>query len=630
MIKSELKKLLIKQKGLLIIIAFIILKAVILFLSPYDSDYHIDRNHEAYRFYIEQYKGKLSAEKEKAIKDEYYAVNHASEKLNELSWEWKEGTISRTEYETLTKEYFQKQKNEEVFSIIFNQYFYAKQDPERRYILDERGWRTLLCHSRADIPLLLCLIALLTPLFCQEYESDMYALLLTSPNGKLKTCISKLAVAIFLASSITVLFSFMEYAFINQKVGLSDGEFPLQSLSFFQNSPYNITLYQAFLLVMFFRVSGSVMLSGIICLSGILSKKSVMTLFAGSVLSFLPYVFFQNKPLLYYLPLPSGLLSGVGYLWGTLYTTSYDEQGIIREIQFYGIEKNTLILLFIGFIIETLLIFYLCIIKFIGHRPGTVKKKNYQVIYCLIALFLSIIPLAGCHTSSETENLLTVNAKQSLREGETSKYKIRLDIKENNIFATDKETGEEIELLRTPFDIGIDIQAIFVNDEYCYYLFKIPNKTGIRINRINVSNFETELFYNNIETNSYANFFTLDIFKPANPDEMLSYLGSVFCFFLDNNYIYYGLDSQLIQIDKRSNHEVVIADDVLEWGSVCYFNGDVFYVDILHRLNRYSKKENKVQAIDTVYTNQFSIEGNILIYQDLLDNRLKKYPIGGE
>ena len=627
MIIIELKKLLIKQKGLPIIILFIILKAAALFQSPYDSHYFINRNPEGYRFYMEQYKGRLNPAKEKAINEEYYSVGRAAGELEEISKQWQAGTISRDEYESRTKEYYVKKKNQAVFGIVFNQYHYAKQDPENRYMMDERGWSTLLCHSEADILLLLCLIVLLAPLFCQEYESTMDTLLLTSLNGRRKTCVGKLAVGGLLACGITVLFSLMEYICLDQKVGLSDGEFPLQSLEFFQDSPYDITLYQAFLLVVFCRALGALMLSGIISLAAVLSRNSIITLFVGSLLVLLPYAFFQDKSLLYLIPLPSGLLSAVGYLWGTSYTPSFGEHGnVVRTVQFRGIDENIFIWLLAGFTVETAGLLYLCMKKYSGTGSGYVHKKALRSICSVLVMSLLSMSLTGCGTAPQTEKLLTLDAKKSLFDGQTSKYHIHFDIFKNDIIAESKETGEEIELLRGPFDTGIKIQAIYVYNEWCYYLVKIPNERGIRIYGLSMDQYRNELIYNNIPTNSYTGLFTSRSDRNIEAYEIFASQGSIFCFFLDEDYIYYGIDSQLIQINRKSGREAILAMDVLEWGSIYYHNGNIFYVDVLHRLNIYNEKEDKVQIIDMIFTDQFSLEGDLLIYQDLLDNdRLKEY-----
>lgn len=632
MIIIELKKILIKQKGLLIILFLIFLKAISLFWSPYNSHYFINRNPEGYHFYIEQYKGKLNPAKEKAINEEYYSVSRAAGELEESSRRWQEGTISKSDYESIAKEYYIKQKNKAVFGIIYNQYYDAKQDPENRYIIDERGWSTLLYPSGADILLLLCLIGLLVPLFCQEYQSNMDTLLLTSLNGRVKVCFSKLEVGVLLSCGVAVLFSLMEYIFLDQKVGLYDGEFPLQSLKLFQNSPYDITLYQAFLFIVFCRALGAAMLSAIISLAGILSRNSIRTLFISSFLALLPFAFFQNNALLYFIPLPSGLLSAVGYLRGTSYTVSFGAQGdIVRAIQFQGIEKNTLIGLLIGFVIETVGLFFLCMKKYSGSRPGYANKKVIRMLCSAFAIFFLLAPLTGCGAAPKAEKLLTVDAKKTLFDGQTSKYDIHFDIEKKTIHAKSSESGEEILMLRDAIDTGNVVQAIYVYNEWCYYLAKIPSENGIRIYRISMDTFYNKLIYNNIETNSYTGLFTFksdDYKQNIEAYEGMASISSIFCFFLDDDFIYYGIDSQLIQINRKSGQEEVLAMDVLEWGSIYFHNGNVFYVDTLHRLNLYSETENRVQVMDTIYTEQFSIEEDTLIYQDLLDhNRLKEIAV---
>lgn len=627
MINIELKKLLIKQKGLWIIILFITLKAILLYGSPYNSHYFINRNPEGYHFYVEQYKGKLNPDKEKAINDEYYSVSRAAGELEEASRRWREGTISKSDYESIIKEYYVKQKNQAVFGIVFNQYYEAKQEPEKRYMMDERGWSTLLYPSGSDILLLLCLIGLLAPLFCQEYQSNMDALLLTSLNGRIKTCAGKLAAGALLSGGTALLFSFMEYICLDQKVGLSNGDFPLQSLKLFQDSPYGITIGQAFFFVVLCRVFGTVMLSIIISLAGILSRNSIRTLFISSLLALLPDALFKNSSILYFIPLPSGLLSAVGYLRGTSYTASFGAQGdIVRTIQFQGIDKNTLPMLLIGFTIETVGLFFFCMKKYSESKPGYAGKKAIRIISAAMLPVL-LAALTGCGAAPEAEKLLTVDAKKSLFYGQTSKYDIHFDIEQRIINARDRETGEEIPMLKDAMDTGNSVQAIYVYNDWCYYLAKNSNGDGIRIYRISMDTFYNKLIYNNIEANRYTGLFTFksdDYKQNIEAYEGMASLSSIFCFFLDDDFIYYGIDSQLIQINRKSGREVVLAMDVLEWGSIYYHNGNIFYVDVLHRLNLYTETKNQVQIMDTIYTEQFSIEEDTMIYEDLLDNNKQK------
>jgi len=84
----------------------------------------------------------------------------------------------------------------------------------------------------SDILFIVCLLIVMVPLFCNEYESGMYSLLVSSVRGKYKVAIVKLLSV--LSAGIVILFSVAEYICVDFMVGLDNSTFPLQSLKFFE------------------------------------------------------------------------------------------------------------------------------------------------------------------------------------------------------------------------------------------------------------------------------------------------------------------------------------------------------------------------------------------------------------
>lgn len=625
----ELKKTFIKQRGILIILIMVLLKVILTISNGYDSHYIVDHNPDGYSFYINQYKGKLTEKKEQEIKSEYYAVGHAAGELEELSSRWREGKISEIQYESSVKECYERQKNSAVFNVIYNQYYYAKEAPDLRYIMDSRGWSTLLSHDNPDFLLLLCLVLILTPLFCSEYENGMNALLLSSRNGKYRTGICKLLTGTILAVCITVSFSLIEFICINGMAGLNDGGFPLQSLEFFQNSDYYISLNQAFFIVVLFRMLGAILLAACISFLGVYIRKSIVTLFSGSVLTLLPYVILRGNSLLYYLPFPCGLLSGVGYLWGTSYIPSVDQSGsTINMVQFQEINKTGLVFLMAGFGLETGLLLLCCLKKYSGYTLRFIKQQvgAKMICGCICMLAICSFFFTGCSRERAEDNF-TVNASESIKHGETDKYDISFDTVKRTIFSVDKKTGEITDLIREPFDQDDEIAAIFVREDYCYYLSRIPQVEGIRVYGIDMKSFERKLIFNNISENKEDFFGTLYKVNAINNfNKRISTDLPVSCFFFNKEYIFYGVDSRIIQIDRLTGRETAVASDVAEWKSLFYHNGDIYYVDKQHRLGIFREDLGRVYPVDSVYTDQFTINGDQVEYNDLFNNETHRIP----
>lgn len=628
MIMTELNKILIKQKGLLIILMMVLLKIALTLYQGYDSNHVINQNPEGYKHYLSLYEGKLTETKKDEIAQEYYAVNHALGELDELKRQLAEGKIAKDEYENSSKENYARLNNNEVFNVIYHQYDYANQNPEERYIMDERGWNTILSHDKLDFLFFLCLIVILTPLFCIEYESGMDKLLLSSSKGKYQACIIKLMIGCSLAILICVFFSLIEYICINKMVGLHNGKFPLQSLEFFASSNKDISLNNALIIVLLSRILGAVLFSVSIALIAILSRKSIITLFLSSVIGFLPFLFSQGKSLMYYLPFPSGLLSGVGYLWGTSYLTTMNEYGGVEKlIQFQEIDKGVFPFLIAGYSMEILIIFLLCNKKFSrdSFRLSKLLKsqKSTQTFLSLLCIVvLSALSSTGCGTNEYKDNF-TYNAQTQNYRGETSGYAISLNITESTITAHNVKTGEDTSITRNPFGEKGQIQVIFVRDGWCYYLTKIPGYKGLQIYGIDMITFKEKLIYSSLDDNT-EDFYG---FAAQQEDELYFADNSIiWTFFLNENYIYYAGTSSMVKVNRKTGTETVIARDMRNY--LYYQNGSVFYINNQYRLVSLKAGEDEAHPVDSIYTDYFTIENNVIKYRSLLDNhKILSHPI---
>lgn len=622
MLYPELRKILIKQKGLLVIGIMIVLKIVLTLQQGYDSDLIINRNPEGYAAYISLYEGKLTEAKEQQLQEEYYAVVHSAAELDELAQQWKDGAISQEAYEHTSKQYYERMKNSTVFNVVYNQYYYAKEAPGERYLMDERGWSTLLAHSRPDFVLLLSLIIVLTPLFCYEYESGMDALLLSSSRGKYQTGVVKLAIGAMLVMTITVLFTIIEYFCLDGMVGLKNGSFPLQSLEFFAYSEYPITLNQAFLILLLVRMLGAALFAGCISLTGIITKNTIITLFISSVLIFLPYILFPNKPWLYYLPLPSGLLAGTGYLWGTIYGSAYNEQGSVEKlVQFQPIGKEMFLFLMVGYSIEIALFYLYSLKKYSKYmlRARFIHKRRNKFPLSLSLLIICSLIISGCENAGKAKDIFTYDAREARNYGETAGYAINLDEEKSIITAKNLDTGEEILLTREPFNQEGAISSIFVRDGWCYYVTQTVGVEGIRIYGIDLKDFHQKLIYNSVRENT-EDFFGI-VSSEQDMEGITRNASLIYCFVLNQNYIYYVVNSELVQINRNTGHEKMIARDVKGGMSLVYYHGDIYYVDHQYRLSVFKEQDSKLHPLDSIYTDNFRIEHDSLHYRSLLDDK---------
>ena len=128
-------------------------------ITGYDSHYMIDENEKYYNEYLKKYEGKITDAKQKEIEKEYKKINSSS---NEL----------------LASE----QKNK-AFQVIYDQFTYEKEKGSG-YILETRGWQSILEHDSLDFSLIICIIIVMTALWGNEYETQMDMMLRSCKKGK--------------------------------------------------------------------------------------------------------------------------------------------------------------------------------------------------------------------------------------------------------------------------------------------------------------------------------------------------------------------------------------------------------------------------------------------------------------
>ena len=190
---------------------------------------------------------------------------------------------------------------------IYNQYYYAKEDPAHRFLMDERGWDTLLTHDGVNVILLLFLLALCVPVFCGEYQCGMAQILRSCRNGRWRLAGIKLGSMATLALFVAALFQLVQFVVVALSVGLDGASYPLQSLSFFESSPYLISIGQAYGIVVLSRCLGRCLVCNPDC-SALHSVPADGADYVFRHRGLYSATLDRRQLLKYVLPLPAGLL----------------------------------------------------------------------------------------------------------------------------------------------------------------------------------------------------------------------------------------------------------------------------------------------------------------------------------
>ncbi len=274
MLRNELKKLFIKQYGLIMIIFLIIAEStVFLFLykeKPFDNE--TERQH--FNFYMEKMQGMLTDEKEAFILNEQEAILSAESELRELQRKLYSGKINdESEYDILFADIQNELQKKGAFDMAFSKYKYAAQNPEKRYIIsaDCDG----VCRDYPDIPALILITAYGALFFSAEESSKMITLIRSCTYSKKNIFFAKLGSFFIMIFSVQLVISVCEMIFICNEIGTEKLNYPLQSLEYFGGCRYNITILDAYICIQFLKLAGLLFIGSLTAAVVIIFKKSV-------------------------------------------------------------------------------------------------------------------------------------------------------------------------------------------------------------------------------------------------------------------------------------------------------------------------------------------------------------------
>lgn len=276
---AELRKSFIHKRGWMILLFLLFSQIFVYGFGTQSYNFQAERYREQYEFYLASFGGKIDEQKEKALSEEEERISSAEEELLSLFQKMYFGECTPEEYDKGLKEYRNVYQEKISFQQIQNQYDYARQDAEHRYIIDENGWFASMHENRLNFLLTFCVILMTVYVFSGEYETQMYGIISCTPNGKRRTAVGKIAVCLMsvvmfgiITAAVCILSAFVKY-------GLSNGSYPLQSVKYFSACQYNLTIWQGFLLSWCFKILALCIISMITSLCTVLLKRGVYAFF---------------------------------------------------------------------------------------------------------------------------------------------------------------------------------------------------------------------------------------------------------------------------------------------------------------------------------------------------------------
>lgn len=587
MIREEMKKLYIKQFGLILTIILIIGEIIFVnFLYP-KRQFSSETTELHFYEYMERFSGKLTSEKEAEILAEQERIVDARNRAKAI-----ENRLYAGEYESEDDFIAEYEENcliterKEAFDLIFDQYSYALENPDDRYLTvgDYSG-------MTADIPdvLLLALVIFLTGiLFLNEESSGVITFVRISSNGKQKTLYGKLAaISVFIVSA-QIFKTILELLVMISRGNIQELSYPIRTLEFFQTSPYNISILQGFLIISTLRLLGYLFIASLIILLSVTLKKALFTIFIPSAVCLLQQFAFEPATPAYYLP--TGFLRGVGYLRGSLTVTNYlgDTIEIFKEIPFAHF--ITIEVVTSAFIVASVIIAY----NYYAGKSFKLPRKSLA----MIGLITLCVINSGCSQSHDKSIKYNLWENNFFAQNDNNFYISCND----RIMQVSKTDSSELALLHNLFygeRADYDTQ-ILCDDNNIYCLGSND------IYKISLSDYGQEKVYS-LNINGSPGFMDINIVEKP---ELNVNMGILQGFFTDGKTYYYVYSGRILKngksiIDERFYNSMVSCD-----------RNKIYYINSLLQLKCYNLETGEITRLPGEFVRSIYYDGTRLLFSD--------------
>lgn len=604
MILFELDKTIFKNKGVLLIAMTALIKLIILnaehkVINPFTYE-----NRAQYIPLVNTFSGKITKDVSAKMESQYMAVNQAQANLITLRQKYKRGEISDADYLTESRALEKLINEKELFLTLYSQYTYAREKTDDRYLLYEDGWNALLAQERLDWGFVLLIIILSASVFGLEYESDMRSILIATQKGNTSLMTAKF-VSIFVAVILcSVISSILEYSFFSLKFGLPYGDFPLQSLRYFQDSVFQMTLRQTYLMIAAYKMLGFLILAVVTMLISVFVQKTIVALSASLMYVVLPYALPVNASAKYLLPSPLGFILAQGFFRGTQMGEAYQS----NEIIFHPIGPAFQIRLVTGWLVLISVMLLVIASKFLSARHLFPLRKRW-LVFPIVLIILAL--LVGC--SSPTATSRTTDRVFNL--ADDSRFTVVGD-QIVSLFPTflieNMKTHEINRVIRDPFtdDATVDqtVASIFSRGGKLDFLVKADDE--LKIAELDLSTYETTTLYD-----EYTSI------NPAliNSDLEVHQWGlgkANIVFFVDGNDIYLLSDMNLRRVNSVTGAKKVLIKNI--YGRNVAFDGKrIYYINMMFEIRIYDLTSGEDKPISNLRADFLYVRRTSIFYRNV-------------
>ncbi len=290
--RFELKKTLINQKGVWILLVCLLLKLVVLNVFPEQKDSRIRLSQKQYDKYLVQLQGENTPEKSQWILTEYAHFKSVIGQSSQMREAYTAGEISDEEWENYNKAYTEaelKLNSATIFAEKAEQFTAQPEDLPPAHYIYEYGWESVFTLQKfPDIFLLFGILLLTAQSFPAETQSGMLPVLLAARNGRKQLYRAKLGMLLAVCAVGCAVFAGAEWAMFANRGWMNDGNVPLYSITIFAECPLDMTLTQGYVQCLWVRLLTAIAFTVLMFGLSVYLRSITESLFAGLCLLALP------------------------------------------------------------------------------------------------------------------------------------------------------------------------------------------------------------------------------------------------------------------------------------------------------------------------------------------------------
>ncbi|MEY8420382.1 hypothetical protein AALA83_14035 [Oscillospiraceae bacterium 44-5] len=614
----EWKKLMVMQRGLLYILAALLISTVWLAAADRPQNSAMEEYREEYEWYLERLDGAYTEEKAAWLEREAQAITEARSARSRSQESYYSGQITAEQYERQTAEAGTVLAHEHGFEAVYRQYLYICENTGNRYFLNTNGWAGLFSAQTLDFPLFLVILILAAAVFCSEYSCQMDALLRTATQSR-KSARSKAVMTLCAVFALCGGLALIRFAFFGIKYGLPHGEYPVQSIASFGGSTKHISLLAAYLIVTVLRCFGSVYLAALLLFTSVLVKKYALTVVIGVASTLIPYIGLSRQ-MCYRLPLPLPFLLATGFLEGT---SSVEDSLTGDPLVTFSERSPQALLALLG-------LSAVCCALMVGWvlRQNTncwqSGRKHVRGCGAAALCLLVLLSLSGC-SAADSANGIFNSSSQSVSET----YRVSCDDQTRTYVLENRATGALTDLALSPlfgaFSDGESIKAVYMDAPYIYYMASRTEQyvdrvgsynstaTQVSIVQLDTETFEERVIFEKI-TDSGRSLLGIDY----TVGDTWMFLQYCYGFFLNDDSLFFITNDGITEVSRTVQRTQVL--DIPTRGNIAFDGRTIYFINEHSLLTAYDTKTRKTRPFRNAVAYDFCLTSQGLYFINRMDS----------